>query len=74
MTAMPIIGFDQFDQVALRGDLVTAIDVDAVLAQRAAETLGVLAIIARQQLLGAQILEVDAVAARRGDAALLTTS
>ena len=29
------IGFQQLDQVALRGDLVAAIDVDAVFAQRA---------------------------------------
>ena len=59
------IGLHQFDQVALGGDFVAAIDVDAVLAQRLAKAVGMLAIISRQQLLRPQVLEVNAFAFRQ---------
>src|SRR5262249_12736574 len=58
------VGLDQLDQVAFAGNLVAAVDVEAVLAERGAEPLGMFAVVARQQLLGTQILEVDAVARR----------
>ena len=63
------IGFEQFDQVAFRGNLVAALDLEPVLAQRSVQPLRMFAIISRQQLLGPQILEVDGVAARPADAA-----
>src|SRR5215470_111184 len=59
------IGLEQFDQVALRGNLVAVIDVDAMLAQRVVQAATVLAISPRQQLLGAQIIESDVLAVRQ---------
>ena len=59
------IGFEQFDQVAFRRDFMAAIDVEPVFAKRGLHPLGVLAIVPRQQLLGAKILEVDLLARRQ---------
>ena len=59
------IGLQQLDQVALRGDLVAAIDRNAMLAERSAQPIRMFAVISRQPLLGAEIIEADCVALRQ---------
>ena len=59
------IGLQQLDQIALRGDLVAAIDRNAMLAERSAQPVRMFAIISRQPLLGAEIIEADPVALRQ---------
>ena len=60
------IGFEQLDQVAFRGDLVAALDVEPVFAQRSIHPVRMFAVVSRQQLLGPEIADVDGVAAGQG--------
>ena len=59
------IGLQELDQVALRGNFVASIDVDAMLAQRIVQPVGMFAVVSRQQLLVSEILETDLVATRQ---------
>ena len=59
------IRLQQRNQVTLRRNFMTAVDIDAVLAQRIVEAARMFAIVARQQLFVAQILETNPVAARQ---------
>src|SRR5207244_1830500 len=53
------------DQIAFGSNFMAAIDIEPVLAERSVHPRAMLAIVSRQQLLGAKIDEVDFVAGRQ---------